>query len=159
MPGRRSFEVASEPRGRAYADLLYRAYPWCAELLLVLVPLPDGSDPLLPRGRAVMADLEPHLLSSAATREWPATRLDGDARGIVHRYRLDPALLDVVTSASDRLYAWTPPELPQDVALLRRDGTPFLATVTHERWAALELSDEEEHALGDLGLDLRPLWG
>src|SRR6266511_5656635 len=48
-PLRRTFEIGSEPRGRTYNDFLYLAFPWCAELWLVVVPLPGSGDPLLPR--------------------------------------------------------------------------------------------------------------
>lgn len=155
---RRTFEIAVEPRGPAYQELFYRALPWCAELLLVTVPLPDGADPLLPGGRRLVATLEPYLLRASLEREWPGTRLGGDAVGEVRRYRLEPPLLDVVTSVTDGLYGWRPPALPQDIALLRGDGSPFLVTVTEQGWAALELGPDEEAAVRDLDIALRPLW-
>lgn len=157
---RRTLEIATEPRGRTYETLLYRAFRWCAELWLVVVPLPGGADPLLPAGRKVLTDLEPHLASLTDEPEWPGTRLEGGGTGLVHRYRLHPDVLDVVAAATDRLYAWRPPELPQDLALVRGDGTPFLATVAAEEWAALALDDEERDVLGgelpELGL--RDVW-
>lgn len=155
---RKTLEVESEPRGRVYSDLLYRAFPWCAELVLVVVPLPGGVDPLLPGGRRVLAELEVHLISATDETEWPGTRLDGGMCGRVHRYRLRPEVLDVVTAATDHLYGWSPPRLPQDIALVRGDGAPFLATVTQEQWAALTLDDEERAALADLDITLRDLW-
>jgi len=158
-PLRRTFEIGSEPRGRTYNDLLYRAFPWCAELWLVVVPLPGSGDPLLPRAHVVLRELEPHLSAATDETEWPGTRLEtGTAR--VHRYRLHPEVLDVVAGATDHLYGWRHPELPQDLALVRGDGTPFLATVTNEDWAALTLDDEERQVLsGDLPeLSLRDLW-
>ena len=155
---RKTLEIASEPRGRTYSDLLYRAFPWCAQLTLVVVPLPGGADPLLPGGRRVLAELETYLISATDESEWPGTRLEGGATGRVHRYRLHPEVLDIVTAATDHLYGWCPPDLPQDLALLRGDGSPFLATVTQDQWAALTLDDEERAALGDLDLTLRDLW-
>lgn len=157
---RKTLEITVEPRGRIYNDLIYRAFPWCAELLLVVVPLPDGGDPLLPSGRRVLAELEPFLRVAADEREWPGTRLEGGATGRVHRYTLHPEVLDVVSSVTDHLYGWCPPDLPQDIALLRGDGSPFLATVTQEGWAALTLDDDERQVLsGDFPeLGLRDLW-
>ncbi|MBI2325150.1 MAG: hypothetical protein HYU87_09355 [Chloroflexi bacterium] len=158
---RRTFEIGSEPRGRTYDDLLYRAFPWCAELWLVVVPLPGGGDPLLPRAHGVLRELEPYQTGVTDQREWPGTHLEGGATGRVHRFRLHPEVLDVLAGATDRLYAWRHPELPQDLALVRGDGTPFLATVTNEGWAALTLDDDERQVLsGDLPeLGLRDLWG
>jgi hypothetical protein len=155
---RRTFEIGEEPGGRIYHDLLYRAFPWCAQLLVVVVPLPDGGDPLLPGARRVLAELEPYLVSVADESDWPGTHLDGGATARVHRYRLHPETLDIATAATDRLYGWGPPELPQDIAFVRGDGTPFLATVTQERWAAVTLDEDERGALADLDLELRDMW-
>lgn len=155
---RRTFEIAVEPRGGTYHDLIYRSFPWCAELVLVTVPL-EGGDPLLPDGRRVLTELEPFRRSTTMGPAWPGTRLGGDGVGQVHRYQVEPPLLDVVATATDHLYGWRPPALPQDIALLRGDGSPFLVTVTQQEWAALELDPDEEAALHDLDLGLRPLWG
>ncbi len=155
---RKTLEIANEPRARAYSELLYRAFPWCAQLLLVVLPLPGGGDPLLATGHRVLAELEPYLASAGDEREWPGTQLEGDARGRVYRYRLHPEVLDVVAGATDHLYGWCPPALPQDLALLRGDGSPFLSSVTQEAWAALTVDEEERAALEDLDLGLRDLW-
>ncbi len=155
---RKTFEITGEPRGHTYNDLLYRAFPWTAELLLVVVPLPGGGEPLLPWGRRVLADLAPYLTKESDERDWPGTELPGGATGHVYRYRLLPEVLDVVAGATDHLYGWCPPDLPQDIALVHGDGEPFLATVTQEGWSALTIDDEERAALSDLDLELRDLW-
>ena len=155
---RKTFELAAEPRGQTYHDLMYRAFPWCAELLFVVVAPGAGVDPLLASGRKLIAELEPYLASESDEREWPGTRLESGGTGHVYRYRLHPEVLDLVTGATDRLFGWSPPALPQDVALLRGDGSPFLATVTQEGWASLSLDDDERASLADLGLELRDLW-
>lgn len=41
------------------------------------------------------------------------------------------------------LYDWTAPELPDDLALLRSDGSAWLASIGHERDAWLELTQTE----------------
>jgi hypothetical protein len=156
---RKTFEIANEPRGRVYSDLIYRALPFCAELLLVVVRLEDGADPLLPAGRRILEELAPFLTSEGDERAWPGTELDADATGHVYHYRLSPPVLDVIAEATDHLYGWCPPDLPQDIALLHGDGEPFLVTVTQEGWGALTIDDEESAALSDIDLGLRDLWG
>jgi hypothetical protein len=42
-----------------------------------------------------------------------------------------------------RLFGWRQPELPEDLALLREDGTAVLASICHEHDAYLQLTDEE----------------
>lgn len=155
---RKTFEIGTEPRGHTYRDLLYRALPWCAELLLVVVPLPGAGDPLLSGGRRILEELEPFLTKESDERDWPGTQLEGGATGHVYRYRLSPPVLDVVAEATDHLYGWCPPDLPQDIALVHGDGEPFLATVTAERWAALTIDEDERAAISDIELALRDLW-
>ena len=155
---RTTLEITKEPRDHAYGDLFYRALPWCAGISLVVAPLPGGGDPLLPGGRAVIRDLQPHLLSETDESDWPGTKLEDGRTARVYRYRLHPEVLDVVTAATDHLYGWRLPELPEDIALHRGDGSVFLATVTREEWAALTLDDDERDALADLDLGLRSPW-
>lgn len=156
---RKTLEIGTEPRGHTYSDLFYRALPWCAELLLVVVPLPGGGDPLLASGRRILEELEPYLSKESDERGWPGTQLEAGATGHVYRYRLSPQVLDVVAEATDHLYGWCPPDLPQDIALVHGDGEPFLATVTQEQWAALTIDDDERAALSDIDLSLKDLWG
>jgi len=154
---RTTSELGAEPRGPGYSDLLYRAFPWCAALSFVVPALAAG-EPLLRSGQLVIRELEPYLVSATDETEWPGTHLDGGATARVYRYRLHPEVLDVVAGATDHLFGWRPPQLPQDIALYHADGTPFLATVTQEEWAALTIDEAERAALADLDLELRPLW-
>jgi hypothetical protein len=41
------------------------------------------------------------------------------------------------------LYEWQQPERPEDLALLRRDGTPLLGSSAHERDGFLVLDEDE----------------
>lgn len=108
----------------------------------------------------MLRELEPYVVSASDERGWPGTRLD-EGTGRVHRYRLHPEVLDVVAAATEHLYGWRHPDLPQDIALVRGDGSPFLTTVTNEKWGSLALDEDERRTLdGELPeLCLRDLWG
>ena len=155
---RTTLEIETEPRGQSYVALIYRAFPWCAVMSFVVAPLPDGGDPLLATGHAAIRELEPHLISSSEENEWPGTRLDAGRTARVYRYRLHPEGLGLMTAATDHLYGWRLPHLPEDIALLRADGSPFLVTVTRDEWAALTLDEAERDALAEIDLGLRSLW-
>jgi hypothetical protein len=65
----------------------------------------------------------------------------------VLRFAMNMAVQDELIGASDGLYGWQQPALPEDLALLRDDGTVILGSICHEHDAYLELSDEEYEAL------------
>lgn len=41
------------------------------------------------------------------------------------------------------LYSWRQPERPEDLCLLRRDGSPWMGSIAHERDSFLELEEAE----------------
>jgi len=58
----------------------------------------------------------------------------------------EPVLAEII-AASDGLYGWQQPVLPEDLALLRHDGTAVLGSVAHEHDAYLEMTDNEYERL------------
>ena len=50
---------------------------------------------------------------------------------------------DILVKAADGLFDWLEPRLPEDLCLLRSDGSPWLVTITHERDAYFVMSREE----------------
>jgi hypothetical protein len=65
----------------------------------------------------------------------------------VSSYRLDPGLVEALAGAVAGLYQWRQPELPEDLCLLRPDGSPWLVTIAHERDGYFTLDDAERAAL------------
>lgn len=61
----------------------------------------------------------------------------------IFEFALTDRVVDAISAASVGLYGWQQPELPEDPALLRADGSAILATIAHERDAYLELSEDE----------------
>jgi hypothetical protein len=65
----------------------------------------------------------------------------------VNQYRLDEASVPLLADAADGLFDWVQPALPEDLCLLRLDGTPWLVNIAHEEEAWLMLPDEEYQQL------------
>lgn len=62
---------------------------------------------------------------------------------------LSAVVTDVLADAATSLYAWRQPELPEDLAFLRADGSVVLATIAHERDAFMELAPHEAARASD----------
>lgn len=139
---RRVFDVVREPRGEVMRRLLHGLARLSSSVLMV-VRDDLGLDP---PGQMLLARLRPHLLSEERGRVWPGTvLLGGDAT--ILRFALSEAVLAELAAVSDGLYGWRQPELPEDLAFLRADGTAILASVCHERDAYIDLSDDEYQSL------------
>jgi hypothetical protein len=114
----------------------------CA-ILVVRMP-----EPLDAGARTLLDDLRPHLVRQDWTTEWPGTRLLGD-RAWVGRYELTHDCVAVLAGAASGMFQWQHPALPEDLSLLRADGTTWFASTANERAASFELSEVERRALLD----------
>jgi len=136
------FDVIREPRGAVFRGLLQALSPAATELLLVLR---DGVG-LSDAGRDLLSELQPYLVGRDRRSSWPGTALlSGQAT--VLRFIPTAPCLDALVAASDRLFGWQQPALPEDLALVRGDETAALASISHENDAYLELEQEEYASL------------
>jgi hypothetical protein len=134
----RLFDVIEEPRGRVLRDLLGALSHHATSATLVLRDDLELSE----LGRSFLARTALNLVERKRTSSWPGTTLlDEEASVLCFSLRDD--VLDEFCRASEGLYGWQQPALPEDLALLRADGTVILGSVAHEHDAFLELSDEE----------------
>jgi len=85
-------------------------------------------------------------LSERAESEWPGTRLLGST-AVVTRYALNPKVGEIIVQSSNGLYDWQQPDLPEDLCILRSDGSPWLTIISHEADAYLTVTREEESEL------------
>jgi hypothetical protein len=77
---------------------------------------------------------------------WPGTDLLGE-QADVWRISATASVVRVLLEASDRLYGWRQPGLPEDLAFLRRGGSVVLGTIAHEEDGWLDLSPAEHAEL------------
>lgn len=116
-----------EPTGETYATFLGLASRWSSTALLVV----RGRLGLSESAAALIAQLEPFLLERSDASSWPGTTLLEDT-ATVSTYRLDPTVVDALAAATNGLFGWQQPELPEDLCLLRPGGEPWLVTIAHE---------------------------
>lgn len=139
---RRLFDVVEEPRGEVLDGLMRALGRHAASATMVLR---DDFD-LEESARALLARLEPHLVEQKRSASWPGTTLL-DEEATVLRFRLNETVVEELIAAADGLFEWTQPRLPEDLALVRNDGTAVLGSVCHEGDAFLEVTEEEYRSL------------
>ena len=144
-----TYDLVNEPVDETYRGLLRAAVDGCASFLFVV----RAGIPVAESVHALIDALDPELISASQESEWPGTELLGHTE-TVYRFTLTNEALEHLASATDRLYAWLQPDLPEDLCFLRSDGSPWLATISHERDGFLVLSQAEKAYLADLVPDL-----
>jgi hypothetical protein len=151
---RELYEIASEPRGAAYRQLIAAAVRFCDRFLFVDVPSPhfrEGGTSFGPRSLALVESLRTHLLSMEKGKSWPGTTLS-DREGFVvfariYWFRLDPTSADLLAQAADGLYEWRWPELPRDLCLMRSRDDEWLVNMAADEDAYLWLTQAEANQL------------
>ena len=138
----RNFVFAVEPSGHLYRSLLDCGLGFCAKAILVVRP----NLGLTREAEQLLSDLCKQDCEVRDGREWPGTILfDEAARVYEMGYGVD--LSDILAAAVDGVFDWQQPYRPEDLCLLRADGSPWLTSIVHERDAFLTLRDEEVAAV------------
>lgn len=143
------YDFVREPRGEQLRGLIAAGAAICDRFTFELSGMQLSS-----RADAVLVALEPFLMSRVETSETPgSTLLDGTITLCTYRLTYEPAR--ILAGATDRLYDWAEPELPQDLCLLR-GSQPWLITLAADRAASLIVTPGDARALSSGGLKLRP---
>jgi hypothetical protein len=129
---RKTYDVIDEPVGPEYDALLDSALSQCSTVVLTV-----REEGLEPTAAAVLDELQPHRQQAG-----------GDARGAMARFALDRDTVSILKRAARGLYAWRHPGLPENLCLLRADGSPWLVSIAGERLGYLELAPFEKLLLG-----------
>jgi hypothetical protein len=128
VTARRTYELIDEPVGREYRNLVEAALAEGATGMLTV-----GAGDMSETGRQVVESLHPHL--AGAPVRGPG--------GSLLRFRLGEASSALLLSASDRLFAWRRPALPDNLCFFRADGGPWLVSIAAERLGYIELTPLE----------------
>ena len=139
---RSTYTFTSEPRGDVYRALVEVAAGFCSSALLVVR---DGLG-LSEAASQILEKLGPHLESKGRESAWPGTELLGH-EATVYRFKLAPEARWGLATAAAGLFDWRQPDRPEDLCLLRSDGSAWLGSIAHERDAFLSLSAEEVRRL------------
>ena len=85
-------------------------------------------------------------MSEADVSEWPGTLLQ-DGTEHLYCFSLTDQAIEVVCRHADGLYDWINPQLPEDMHLLRNDGSVLLGSTAIEEYSWMQLSEAEFYAL------------
>ena len=148
------FGFTSEPRERTYHRLIDYALGAGATGLLVVrhSPKPDASC------FDFVRKLQPYVLSATEQAEWPGTRLLDDV-ALVYTLAFNYPSADLLKGTVSGLDGWKHPELPEDLCVLRDDGSTLLGSIAHERVGWLSVTDTEQESLRREWQDLYTLLG
>lgn len=142
MTESRSLYEVAEISGAHYRELLEIAQLHCRQFLCVVRPSLDLSE----QAAAFLARCQPYLLLKTARSEWPGTQLLEDV-ATIYTFELGDYTASLLREAADGLQSWLQPDLPEDLCLLRANGTPWLVSITHEGDYYFELSAAERSSL------------
>jgi hypothetical protein len=147
MTSRKTYNVEIAPNDTTYGAVITAAAPFAAMLGLVL----QAQDVSLEEpGQQVLAAMQPHLIRIEEILEWPGnSQLPGKYKYIAVRYlyRIEQAAINALFQETATLDDWLNPTRPEDVHLLRDDGSTVLGTVSAHDDVWLELDDDEYTSL------------
>lgn len=132
VSGRKTYDLVDEPIGEEYRALLLCARSQCDTAVLSV----DLTRDLDRDAEEVLNRLAGELRSDA---------LSGSVRWL--RYQLNRSSLDVLGEAPG-LYAWRQPGRPENLSLLRADGSPWIVSIAAEAIGYVELTPFEKLLLG-----------
>ena len=132
VSGRKTYDLVDEPIGEDYRALLLCARSQCDTAVLSV----DTARGLDASAEEVLARLDGQLRSESRSG---TTRL--------LRYGLTAECVDVLGEAPG-LFAWSQPGLPENLCLLRPDGSPWIVTIAAERIGYVEFTPFEKLLLG-----------
>ena len=153
MNGMKSYRIALEPENDVYAGLLNSSLTLSSEGLLVVRDTID----LAKGGAAILTRLRPFIVAETRESRWPGTMLLDDQTASIFRFSICADSVNVLLHSARRLYDWQQPERPEDLGLVRANGTPFLISIAHESEAYLVATDNELERLRKAVPNLGPL--
>jgi hypothetical protein len=137
------YPIGSEPTNEVYLRLIDLAQEFCMSFLLVVRPTIS----LDMAGIELLDMLKSFLLSREDKSSWPGTDLFDEEKAIVYTYRLCSESANILKKVNNTLYGWVQPNYPEDLCFVKKDGVPWLITISHEHEAFLVLNAEEKEFL------------
>lgn len=132
VSGRKTYDLVDEPTGDDYRALLLCARSQCDTVVLSV----DSERELDPAGQVVLDRLATGLRSDTE---------NGSIRRL--RFELTQGCVDVLGEAPG-LFAWRQPQRPENLCLLRPDGSPWIVSIAAERIGYVEFTPFEKLLLG-----------
>lgn len=132
------FALKRELRGTLYREVLRYGLNFCTEGVLLVRPYYSCSE----SARRVIERLSAFPSSNKEMLPWSGAQLF-DSGAEVKRFLYCQETLEVLLEVSKKIFDWEQPSLPEDLTLIRPDGSDWLVAMSHSRQAFLSLSREE----------------
>jgi hypothetical protein len=132
------YDIEREPKGTSLQSLLSFVFELAVRFTLHARRFSSPPDDSFV---AVQRELEPWLLSTVPS--WGRDEVARGELGYLYSYGANGATAEILKRATDRLYKWRWPWLPEEPSFYRADGKLLLATLPQDRLAWLELSSDE----------------
>lgn len=136
------YNLTREPFGEEYKELL-KFLMRLSNSFYVIIRDDDTRDKTL---EDCLDDLRPYLISGKKTDRWASTQLQ-EKNAALFLYRFNERTLDLLTKWSPGLYGWVQPWLPEDITLLRIDGSVLLGNLAHHKESWLQITETEKKEL------------
>lgn len=149
MADQLTLNIRTEPKKEAYRRIIDLALTFCDQALLVT----RDTINLTQHGSKLLAQLEPFILRKISkSTQWPGTILHcndlfPDNTATVYYFRLCTESARVLKDSVEGLFSWRQPEYPEDLCLIRSDGSPWLVSITHEEECYFQLTVQEKDKL------------
>jgi hypothetical protein len=145
---RRLLWLTQSSHGDIYRAILDYSPHICSAALLAIRSSDEvgQAGALGPEGQEVIDRLRPFLLFERRSSEWPGTQLFGHTATVL-TFSLESGCVEILKEAANRFCEWRQPALPEDLCLLRQDGSPWLITIAHEGDTYFKLSGKEKMEL------------
>ena len=141
---RSTFNLVKEIRGDVFRKTLEHSVVDCDRFLFVQRREFATSGSF----EELLQSLCNHLIKTEVRSSWPGTDLlEKNSSATIHFLKLDRQSVSVLVKFSHGLYDWIQPSLPEDLCLLRKDDSPWLVTISHERDSYLHMTQEERDRL------------
>ncbi|MEK7096675.1 MAG: hypothetical protein AAB881_01880 [Patescibacteria group bacterium] len=102
----------------------------------------------------VINSLQPFVADIQKVKEWPGTVIYSEGYNLLYTYYLNKESEKALKGITNDLYSWTKPVLPEDLGFLRKDGSPWFISITHEKDCYMELTDKEKGEFDEIFPDL-----
>lgn len=138
------YDLVEEPKNEIYRRLILFSLKFCDKFQFV-VPHHINQNKSV---QDIIKKFKKFQISKTEKSEWPGTKLfRGTAT--IYQYRLNKETITLLINSASGLYSWVQPDYPEDLCLLRPDGTPWLVTISYERDGYFELELKEQRELQD----------
>jgi hypothetical protein len=133
------YDFTVELQGWFYGDVLEASLDYADAVGLFVQERPR----IYRSTAAIVEGLNPFFIEQRQVDKWPGTTTLRSKADVLYLFTYCEPIVEIFLGLTQSIYDWLQPDRPEDLHLLRADGSPWLASIAHEKKAWLELRDGE----------------